>query len=203
MVKIADVWDTTRNSSKPGTRAANSSLPLDRPAFNALPSDATNTASVTVSGRSHAGLTVHLKLNGKEIQNAVVDNSGNFTFTNITLSEGQNTFIAFAQDTQNRKSADSSVLSITLDTKPPRIQLTSPGENATYSGGNQQIITVSGKTDEATEMYVNSGWVILKPDGSFETRIQLQPGENTITAYASDDAGNKSVDVVRKVTYNP
>jgi bacillopeptidase F len=202
MVKIADVWETTRNASKPGVESSSLDIPLDPPQFNALPTDATNTPSVTVSGRAQAGLAVHLKFNGKDVQNIVADNSGNFTFGDMKLSEGKNTFIAYVQDSRGRKSVDSGSLSIILDTKAPRVQITSPSDGQVFGSG-QQIISVSGKADEATQMYVNGSLAILKSDGSFDTRVFLQPGENTITMYATDDAGNKSVDVARKVTYNP
>jgi hypothetical protein len=203
MVKIADIWDNTRNADKPNVNDVNASIPLVRPQFDNDQNRATNSAEFAINGSAPAGKTVHLMMNGAERPTTVADSSGVFTFSGIQLQEGSNVFVAYSQDERERKSDKTAELRIDLDTRSPKLDVTSPNDGETFGGARASVITLRGKTDEADEMYVNGGWIILKADGTFEHVYQLSPGENILTMYAKDKAGNKSVDVVRKVTYNP
>jgi hypothetical protein len=203
MVKIADVWDTTRNSNVPNNSVNGIDIPLQRPTFNSLPFDATNSATLTISGRAEPGLAVHLIFNGTEKTNVVADNQGSFTFANIGMNEGINSFSGYSQNDKGKKSSPTQTYTVTLDTSVPKIEVSSPNAGDTFGGASQSVVEVKGKTDEATEVYINGSRGILNADGSFSQKVQLQGGENTLTLYAKDNAGNKSVDVSRKVTYNP
>lgn len=203
MVKIADVWDTTRNANVPNNKDPDITIPLQRPNFNSLPFEATNSAVLTLTGKAESGLTVHLSFNGAEKSEVVADNSGSFIFANVSMNEGTNTFSAYAQDSKGRKSSPTETYSVILDTREPKLELNSPNNGETYGGAAQAVIDVKGKTDEATEVYINGSRGIINADGTFAQKVRLQGGENTITVYAKDDAGNKSVDVSRRVTYNP
>jgi hypothetical protein len=202
MVKIADVWETTRDSDVPTGPDEDISIPLSRPSFQSLPYNATNSSEFILKGYAPSGTTVFLRFNNQDSGTAVADNSGSFTISNITLSEGDNSFVVYAKDTKGKKSEESEPLNLKLDTRPPTLEISGPNYGDTF-GGSQNVIDVKGKTSEATQMYVNEGWVIMNADGSFSHKFQLQPGENTLTMYAKDDAGNKSAEVIRKVTYNP
>lgn len=203
MVKIADVWDTTKNANVPSNSNNGIDIPLRKPDFNALPFDATNSATLTISGRAEPGHNVHLIFNGSEREPVVADNSGIFTFANISMTEGTNSFSGYSQDNKGRKSSNTNVYTVTLDTRFPKIELSSPNNGETFGGAAQSIIEIKGKADEASEMYVNGSRIILNLDGSFSQKVPLQSGENTITVYAMDEAGNKSVEVTRKVIFNP
>lgn len=203
MVKIADVWDTTRNSNVPNKTNTDLTIPLQRPSFNSLPFDATNSATLTITGRAEPGLSVQLTFNGTETPSVIADNSGSFTFANVTMQEGSNSFSAYTKDSNGRKSLSTSVYTVFLDTRAPKLDVSNPNNGDTFGGASQTIVEVKGKTDEATEVYINGSRGILNADGSFSQKVQLQPGENILTMYAKDDAGNKSVDVSRKITYNP
>ncbi len=203
MVKIADIWETTRNSDTANVDNGDSNVPLSRPYFDQSIPTATNSAEFAITGSAPAGKTVHLVMNGAERPTTVADSSGVFTFAGIQLQEGANVFTAYSQDERERKSDKTGELRIDLDTRSPKLDVTGPNDGETFSGARASVITLRGKTDEADEMYVNGGWIILKADGTFEHVYQLSQGENILTMYAKDKAGNKSVDVVRKVTYNP
>ncbi len=203
MVKIADVWDTTRNSNVPNNSANGLDLPLQKPTFNSLPFDATSSASLTLTGRAEPGLTVHLIVNTAEKANVIADNQGSFTFANVGLVAGTNSFSGYTQNNTGKKSALTTSYTVTVDTSIPKIEALAPNSGDIFSGASQAVIEVKGKTDEATEVYINGSRGILNADGTFAQKVQLQPGENTLTMYAMDGAGNKSVDVSRKVNYNP
>jgi hypothetical protein len=202
MVNIADAWETARNSNVVANKGDNNTIPLTRPSFQSLPYTATNSAEFVLKGYSKAGTTVFLDINSKDSGSVITDNSGMFTFGDITLNDGVNTFIAYSKDTDGRKSANTEPFVLTLDTRAPTLDITGPNYGDTFSG-SQNYAEIKGTTSEATQMYVNDSWVIMNPDGSFAYKYQLKPGENTLTMYAKDDAGNKSVEVIRKVTYNP
>lgn len=203
MVKIADIWETTRTSDQAVVTDPNAGVPLIRPRFEDDQNRATNSAELDLKGTATAGMNVHLVMNGQEKPSVVADNSAVFTFSGIRLADGVNTFVVYAQDDRGRKSDNSVELKITYDSRAPKLEVSEPGDGAVIGGARASVITLKGKTDEATQMYVNGGWIILKADGSFEHQYQLTPGENVLTLYAMDEAGNKSPDVVRRVTYNP
>lgn len=203
MVNIADAWDTAKNANVAKSSNNDLQIPLTRPNFQSLPSNATNSADFVIKGYSQAGTTVYLKINTRESGSVVTDSSGTFTFGNIVLNEGDNRFVAYAKDASGRKSDETEPFILNLDTRAPTLEITSPNSGETLGGAEKKVLEVQGKTSEATQMYVNDSWVIMNPDGTFNYKVQLQPGENTLTMFAKDDAGNKSVDVVRKVTYNP
>ncbi|MDQ3238951.1 MAG: Ig-like domain-containing protein [bacterium] len=203
LVTFVDAWDTAKNSNVKKSNSNELVAPLSRPSFQSLPNSATNSADIVLKGFASAGSTVHLKINGVDFGNVVADNSGAFTYSKITLKEGDNTIIAFASDAGGRKSEESNAATIKFDTRPPTLDVTSPNPNEVFSGSGKNIIEIKGKTSEATQMYVNESWVILNSDGSFSYSYQIQPGESSLIMFAMDDAGNRSVQVERKVTFNP
>jgi hypothetical protein len=203
MVKIADIWETTRNSGTANVDDPGAGIPLSRPYFDQSIPTATNSANFVLRGNSVAGVSIHATQNGRDLPEVVADSSGGFIISSLSLSEGANVFTVYAQDTRGKKSEVSQELKVSLDTRAPKLEVSSPNNGDTMSGARGGLISVKGKTDEATQMYVNGGWVILNADGTFDHKIQLAPGENTLTMYAADDSGNKSVEIVRKVTYNP
>jgi len=203
MVKIADLWETARSSHEAVIPDMSNAVPIPRPQFEVPDRFATNSAQFVLKGTAQAGLTVHVVFNGQKASSVVADSSGVFTVGDIMLRDGVNTFVAYAQDAYGRKSAETHPLEVTFDTIAPKLDVVSPLDDAVFRGFRANIITVSGKTDGATQMYVNGSWIILQRDGTFSQPYQLSPGENILTFYALDDAGNRSVEVTRKVTYFP
>lgn len=203
MVKIADIWETTRSSGTATVDNRNLGIPLSRPYFDQSTPNATNSADFVLRGQAVAGVSIHVSHNGRDLPEVVADSSGGFTLSNLSLNEGVNSFTVYAQDSSGKKSEVSPEFKVALDTRAPKLEISSPKNGNTFSGARGALISINGKTDEATQMYVNGSFVILNADGSFDHKYQLAPGDNILTMYAMDDAGNKSVEIVLKLTYNP
>ena len=86
---------------------------------------------------------------------------------------------------------------IILDTVAPAISLISPAVGATVEVA---AVTVSGTTEPGALVVVNGLAVQVDANGAFSLDLALVEGSNTITATATDLAGN-SASASRSVTY--
>jgi len=120
--------------------------------------------------------------------------SGQFTVSNVTISEGMNTIVARAIDPSNNIATAS--VNISLDSTPPHIAITSPPDG--YKTASSPI-TVTGIINDIVRGTVNDnqGSVIVNGiDASISNRnfivesVPLSPGLNTITAVGADQWGN-------------
>jgi len=159
------------------------------PIIDPLP-EATNSGVLTVSGRGQAGLSVVVYVNGKETQKVKVDDSGAFAVRDVTFKEGVNTLYARLFDTQGNKSEPSATESVSIIKKQPNLEVATPKDNDTINGDNN-IVVVSGKTDEANSITVNDRIAVVGVNGVFSFRLPLNDGDNTITVIATDQAGNQ------------
>lgn len=80
---------------------------------------------------------------------------------------------------------------------PPRLKLTTPKEDQTFS---QAIIEVKGRSDPDAVVYVNDQLINLDKTGNFSLKVNLSPGENTIKIEAISRRERRSV-IERKVFY--
>ena len=154
----------------------------------------TKQAMVTVSGTIDYKYSV-VKVNGV---GAVVSNN---TFgATIQLSEGQNTISVIAT---NSAGSTAKTLQVILDTVPPLVAITQPAD-ATKT--KQTTVTVTGTVSDnrgISSIVVNSHASTANEDSTFTHNVTLDEGNNTITAQATDVAGNitaASVIVVRDTT---
>lgn len=158
-------------------------------------------APITVTGEvqdDSAGVTV--TVNGV----AATVNGTTFIATDVPMSEGVNTLTAVAVDKVGNAGTASVVVSV--DSTPPTISIETPPAGVVLgsvqvdvAGGVNDII--QGTTIQADDVTVvvngieamvsNRAWVVPS--------LQLQPGPNTLTATATDAAGNSktaTLDVV-------
>ena len=113
----------------------------------------------------------------------------------VVLSEGSNTFTAAATDRAGNISVPSAVVTITLDTAAP----TKPVISTQAQAVNAASFTVSGTAEVgATIQILSSGNIITRAtttansNGEWTIPVTLIEGVNTITATATDRAGNIS-----------
>lgn len=158
-----------------------------------LPYEATNSANLTIDGYSEKGVSVFLTQNGDSLGSTTAKDDGTFSFL-VTLKSGDNNFIAVAIDQAGNKSQPSENQTIYFSNKPP--ELTVETSNIT---SNQ--VDVNGSTN-GVRLVVNDRLIIINSDGKFQTKISLNPGENTLTFIASDRAGNQTKKEL-KVTTTP
>lgn len=123
-----------------------------------------------------------------------------YSYTPSTaLSDGAHVIYIGATDNDGNV-ATTATISITVDTAPPVLTVTSPAADLIT---NQSTLTVAGSTNDATSgtptVTVNGEAVTVDSDGNFSTTVELSEGSNTITVKSTDSVG-QSVTVTRTVT---
>ncbi len=101
--------------------------------------------------------------------------------------EGSNTFGVFAVDGSGNQSQTVSV-TVVRDTIPPAVTISAPSSGALTR--NRQI-TVSGTVNEPVVSVTVNGVVATMNGQEWSAACQLEEGINTITAQATDLAGNR------------
>jgi hypothetical protein len=160
------------------------------------PVSATFSAQLTVRGVSTTGMKTVLVVNGQ--QGSVVDPDATGSFSaSVDLTEGENSVVAFAKDEKGNESKTSRPYIIMLDTTKPLLELSEPQDTQEFDS-KQSTVTVAGKSEPNTKIYLNDRFFLPKADGSFSTTLSLNQGENKFTVRAVDQAGNQ-VELVRTV----
>jgi bacillopeptidase F len=199
LIKMASFIVDLRSSGE--TVEQQDSLPVMTPQLLPLP-EATQKDIVEIAGYGEAGATVQLYIRGISADEAMVDKEGNFSFKDIHLREGENEIYVVARNDKGKMSGQSESLVVVVDKIPPSLTVDQP------SGGDKFFdkdspVTVSGKTEEeGIDLTVNGRFVMVKSDGSWETKVELSEGDNQIEVVAKDKAGNETKEVV-KVNYTP
>jgi len=152
----------------------------------------TNRTTVTVAGRTDPGVSVTVA--GTP---ARVTASGTFSLL-LTLAEGPHSLAVVATDAGGNQAT--TTVEITVDTTPPAISLVAPTTGSTV---NVASVRVSGMTEPGVALLVNGIGVAVGSDGSFSALLALAEGTNTITAIATDAAGNRNTASVTVTFVNP
>ena len=122
------------------------------------------------------------------------------------LGDGAHTITVNVSDNDGN-AANTVIRSITVDTTPPTLDVTSPQDNLVT---NKTALTVSGTTSGVTSgpviitiklNQVDQGAVTVESSGTWSKAVTLQEGENTIVVTATDRAG-KTTAITRTVTLN-
>jgi len=157
------------------------SLSLASPANGTL----TNDSSVTVSGTTDPGVTLTIDGSG-----VVVAANGSFSKTYV-LPSGSHAFVVVAKDAAGLTTELTS--SVTVDTAAPSLTISSP---ITGSLTKNPVAVVIGTAEVGSTVDVNGVQAVVSPAGGFSVALPLQEGPNTITAIATDPAGNSATSSV-------
>ncbi|MGI0148413.1 MAG: Ig-like domain-containing protein, partial [Thermoplasmata archaeon] len=141
----------------------------------------TNSPTVTVAGRTEPGVSV--TVGGTPVP---VTASGGFSLI-LTLAEGPHSLVVVAKDAGGNTAT--ATVAITIDRTPPAVSLAAPASGSTV---NVASVRVSGTTEPGAALLVNGIGVTVGSDGGFSLLIALAVGSNTITAIATDAAGNQN-----------
>lgn len=189
LIKLAIFLSDIRSSTQPisGEDTIAPPPPIIEP-----PAQATNSASIRLSGFAEDGATVVLSIDGREAYETVADTKGEFLFDSVRLNSGENEIIARATDASGNQSQASPVLRVVYDTQAPDLSISTPQDGAAFYGSGEQIINVSGTADSDARVMINGSLVILSQNGNFSQKIVLEEGENIIEVVARDKAGNEA-----------
>lgn len=164
------------------------------PEFYNIP-DATNSATLAVSGRGTEDTKLIIYVNDEEAEE--IDMEADEFEARLKLDQGENTIYAETIDKKNKKAKDSETYTVYVLTEDPSLSIKSPIDGDTR---DQSDVTVIGETDEGVSIRINNSPVVVGSDGSFQKKLQLREGDNTITIRAIDIAGNET-ELELKVRY--
>ncbi|HEX8706332.1 MAG TPA: Ig-like domain-containing protein, partial [Myxococcaceae bacterium] len=158
----------------------------------------TNDSTPTYSGTAEPGSTVTVIVDGVSVGTTVATAGGSWSFTpTAPLPDGSHTVRATATDAAGNTSANSNTNTFTVDTTPPPAPVVlSPSNGAVtsdntpaYSGtaqpGSTVTVIVDGVSVGTTTATGAGTW-------SFTPTAPLPDGQHTVSATASDTAGNTS-----------
>lgn len=160
------------------------------PEFDNIP-EATNSASIQVSGTAPIGRNLKIYVNG-ELEKDILLTEEQFD-TTISLQEGQNTIYGESIDTKTNDSKKSPEYSVFFSNKKPTLVVTSPTDGSIT---DKQEIEIVGTTDSGSSVTVGGRPAVVNGSGSFSFTLILKDGDNTITIRATDQAGNSEEKII-------
>lgn len=169
----------------------NDKTPPAPPKFDTF-SEFTNVKTADLSGSSEPSAKIKLVFNNKEELETVVDKDGHFSFSDISLNDGANSFFATAQDTAGNVSIETKNYSITYDAKPPDLNIDNPGDGSQFFGSKERQVSIQGTTESGAQVTVNDRIVVVEDSGKFQYTTSLSDGENKFNVKAVDHAGNST-----------
>ncbi|WP_177222696.1 Ig-like domain-containing protein [Chitinophaga sp. YR627] len=161
----------------------------------------TNDNTPTVTGKAEPNSTVTVYVDGKPAGTVTADNNGNYSYT-ITpaLADGGHSVTATATDAAGNTSVPSATLNITVDTQAPAaptVVLATPAVQGVVSTTRPTITGVaeanSTVTIYADGVAVGTATADANGDYTYTFNPGLSEGLHTITATATDAAGNTSL----------
>ncbi|WP_434299375.1 adventurous gliding motility protein AgmC [Corallococcus exiguus] len=155
-----------------------------------------NTPNVTVTGTSTGATSVTLTYNGTDYGPIPVDGSGNWSYPlPVTLPEGPITVTATATDAAGNTSTPDDI-TFTVDLTDPEVEITAPVDGTTVASST---VTVTGTSVGATSVTItfegnDYGPIAVDASGNWSQALPgpLADGTYTVTAVATDAAGNES-----------
>lgn len=164
-----------------------------------IPFDATNSASITISGYATPNSKVEIYFDDNLQSTVNTQDDGSFISDPLTLNEGTNNIYGDTVSSSRVKSLPSKTIQLIYNNQQPSLSVDQPQDGTTIASGVNKI-TVSGSTDPNNNVTVNGITVIVGNDGSFSTSVSLNGGDNNITIVATNSFNN-TTRVKRKVTY--
>jgi Bacterial Ig-like domain/Domain of unknown function DUF11 len=159
----------------------------------------TKTTTPTLDGTAEANSTVKIYDGASLIATVTANAGGVWTYTPASaLTTGVHVFKATVTDIAGNTSVDSATLSVTIDTAAPAVAITSPTDGTSTTNttpaiigtaeANALITVKDGATTICTTTAVGGTW-------SCTPATALLGGAHTITAVATDAAGNAATSV--------
>ncbi|MEP7167521.1 MAG: hypothetical protein ABI758_06100 [Candidatus Woesebacteria bacterium] len=152
------------------------------------PFEATNSAIIKLSGSASGKQKIILLQNGVPGPDTVAADGGDFTFSEVHLDLGDNTFTAVSENDKGERSNPSNTVRVAYVKDAPKLEIGQPTNDATVTQQKQNPITIKGKTEPGNRIYINDKLQFVSSDGSFSGQFQLVNGDNTIAIKAVNAA---------------
>jgi len=198
LIKLAVFLGELRSSSQKVEKK--DLLAPNPPILQTLP-EATNSAEIHLEGFAEPNSMVDINLNGQSVKKIMVDSEGKFISGRLSLKNEENKIKAQTIDQANNESDFCQIITISLDTEKPILEITSPDDGQEFFDQDKEI-EVKGKTEAEVLLWLNKRLVTVDPQGDFAISLKLNEGENSISLKARDPAGNETEKEI-KVTYIP
>ena len=151
---------------------------------------ATSSPRLAIRGNAEPGATVYLTQNLDSLGGSVVSENGTFLFPEITLKDGNNSFIGVVIDGAGNKSRSSDALDVYYSSTKPKLDISTPGDKQSFSG--QRSFEIKGSTSPDCRVKVNERVLIVDSKGSFFGLYYPVDGDNVLTFTATDRVGNQT-----------
>jgi hypothetical protein len=154
------------------------------------------TATPAIEGTAEAGSTVTVTVDGAVVGTVTADASGAWSFTLASeLAQGAHVATAMATDAVGNRSPASAARRFTVDSVAPSVPvLTGPGALVNTARPAMGGTAEAGSTVTVTLDGAVAGTVIAQESGAWTFTLPwaLVEGEHTVSATATDAAGNTS-----------
>ncbi|QHS58617.1 Ig-like domain-containing protein [Chitinophaga agri] len=156
-----------------------------------------NDATPSIKGDAEPNSTVTVYVDGKSVGTTKADAAGHYTYTiNPALADGKHDITVTATDAAGNTSGQSPALSIVVDTRAPNAPTVTTDKLLTND--NTPVVTGKAEPNSTVTLYVDGrsvGTVTAdnKGDYHYELTPALTDGGHSITATATDAAGNVSL----------
>jgi len=153
-----------------------------------------NVNTVTLTGAAEANSTVKVYDGGTLLGSATANGSGAWSYTTAALSNGAHSLTATATDAAGNTGAASSATAVTIDTVAPNAPVI---VSDTTFNTNQLALIGSAEANSTVKIYDGAtllGSATANGSGAWSfTTAALSNGSHSLTATASDAAGNTGV----------
>ena len=166
-----------------------------------IPFEATNSASIKISGYSLPNSKVEIYFDDELKTTANTKDDGSFLTDRIDLALGTNNIYGKTISSDNNKSLSSKTIKLIYSNEKPKLDVSEPADGQEIKGGDKKI-KVSGITDSLNTITINGQTVIVSSDGGFSSEVQLNEGDNAITIISSNPTGS-TTKIQRGVKYTP
>jgi len=160
-------------------------------------------SSPEVTGTAEPGATITIFVDGVEVGTTSADEDGEWSFTLPAQDDGDHVITASATDAAGNTGPEAEI-SITIDTQAPAAPVLATPVDGSSTGVAQ--VAVSGTAEPGATVTVTIdgqpvGTVIADADGNWTLQAgPLADGPHTVTATATDPAGNTSLPASAAVT---
>jgi hypothetical protein len=151
----------------------------------------TNKDSITFQGVSSGNASVELFLNDSSYGKVTAETDGKFKFEDVSIIKGKNKIYLIAKNSEGIESPKSKEYNFDFDDKKPEIKTINLSNGQTVTNLNKTV-TITGETNEYSEIEINGKKVFKKDANKFEYLLGVTEGEISVEVKLIDKAGNEN-----------